>query len=48
MYVEVGPSGSQLREKAVKALVLSGWGSMRQPYIESAIALSDNSNKNIF
>ena len=42
MYVEVEPSDSQLVESR-ESFVLSGWGSMRQPYIESASVLSDSS-----
>ena len=41
VYAEVEVSGSQLGEKKRESFVLSGWGSMRQHYIESATALSD-------
>ena len=42
MYLEVEHSGSQLVEKNGETFVWSGWGSMRQPYMESVTVLSDD------
>ena len=45
MHVEVEPSNNQLAsKKSRERFVLSGWCNMRQPYIESAAALSDSCN----
>ena len=41
MYLEVEPSDSHLSRKSRESYVLSVWGSMHQPYIESVTALSD-------